>query len=227
MTDGRGVTVDFTNTIIIFTSNIGYKLFNTTNSGGSCGLKRRVTEELKKVFRPELLNRLDDILVFRQLTQDDMGKIAEMMLNKVCQRADALKLTLKIRDSVKNKLIEEGYDPAFGARPLRRCITRVAEDALAQWVADGDLKEGDSVVMDIDTHGDVIKYVTSPPRRGANTRGAVTSGNNTEKINKSKQNKAGTKAKKTNAGAKARQNNRKRKAKKPAEPKQELLKKIK
>ncbi|KAJ8450814.1 hypothetical protein Cgig2_032439 [Carnegiea gigantea] len=103
LTDGRGVTVDFTSTIIIFTSNIGYKLFNTTNSGGSCGLKRRVMEELKKVFRPELLNRLDDILVFRQLTQDDIGKIAEMMLNKVYQRADALKLTLKIRDSVKNK----------------------------------------------------------------------------------------------------------------------------
>ena len=232
LTDGRGITVDFTNTIIIFTSNIGYKLFTITDNGGSCGLdyhqlKRMVMEELKKVFRPELLNRLDDVLVFRQLTQDDMAKISEMMLNKVCQRAEALKLTLTIGDSVKNKLIEEGYDPAFGARPLRRCITRVVEDALAQWIADGDVRRGDSVLMDIGTDDDVIKYVTPATRRDTNTHGDVTSGNNTEKLNKSKQSKGGAKAKKTNAGAKVGGNSKKREAKEPAEPKEEPVKKIK
>lgn len=103
--DGRGTIVDFTNTIIIFTSNVGYSLFNTAStnsSSGSCGpdyhqLKWMVMEELKKVFRPELLNRLYDVLVFRQLTRDDMGKVLELMLSKVCQRVKALNLTLEIR----------------------------------------------------------------------------------------------------------------------------------
>lgn len=168
LTDGRGTIVDFTNTIIIFTSNVGYSLFNTASTNSSSGsrgpdyhqLKWMVMEELKKVFRPELLNRLDDVLVFRQLTRDDMGKVLELMLSKVCQRVKAMNLTLEIRDSVKKKLIEEGYDPAFGARPMRRCITRVVEDALAEWIADGDVRKGNSVVMDVDTHGHVVKYIT-------------------------------------------------------------------
>lgn len=167
LTDGRGTTVDFTNTIIIFTSNVGHSLFNTSsaNSSGSCEpeyhqLKRMVMEELKKVFRPELLNQLDDVLVFRQLTRDDMGKVLELMLGKVCQRVKAMNVTLEIRDGVKKKLIEEGYDLAFGARPMRRCITRVVEDALAAWIADGDVKKGDSVVMDVDIRGHVVKYIT-------------------------------------------------------------------
>ncbi|XP_021773417.1 chaperone protein ClpC, chloroplastic-like [Chenopodium quinoa] len=165
LTDGKGTKFSFTKTLIIFTSNIGHNLFNQSNYDSECGgeqnyqeLKEQVMEELKKFFRLELLNRLDDIVVFQQIrNRDDLMKVLEIMLDKLYERLKRKDITVEIKDNVKNKLIEEGYDPIYGVRPLRRCITRLIEDALAQWIVDGDVKTGDSLVIDLDSHGNVIK----------------------------------------------------------------------
>lgn len=162
LTDSKGSKSDFTKTIIIFTSNIGHNLFTNEPTYSSVDLKKRVMEELNKFFRLELLNRFDDIIVFRQITNlDDLKKVLDIMLNKLYERLKEKQIDVEIEDCVKDKLIKEGNDPIYGVRPLRRCITRVIEDALAQWIVDGDVGEGDSLIIDLDSHGNVINKVPS------------------------------------------------------------------
>jgi ATP-dependent Clp protease ATP-binding subunit ClpC len=162
LTDAKGRTVDFKNTLIILTSNIGSKVIE--KGGGGLGfefsddhvdsqynrIKSLVNEELKNYFRPEFLNRLDEIIVFRQLNKEEVKEIAEIMLNDVFKRLTDRGIILKPTDAFKERLIEEGYNPSYGARPLRRAIMRLLEDVLAEEILSGRVKDGDTAVVDLD-----------------------------------------------------------------------------
>ena len=168
LTDAKGRTVDFKNTLIILTSNIGSKVIE--KGGGGLGfefsenqadaqynrIRNLVNEELKQYFRPEFLNRLDEIIVFRQLTKEEVKEIAEIMLRDVFKRLTEKDITLTVSDRFKERLVEEGYNPAYGARPLRRAIMRLLEDVLAEEILSGRVSEGDTALVDINEEGKVI-----------------------------------------------------------------------
>ena len=169
LTDSKGRTVDFKNTLIIMTSNIGSKVIE--KGGGGLGfefsgesvensqynrIKSLVNEELKQYFRPEFLNRLDEIIVFRQLSRNEVKDIAEIMLKEVFLRIKDKGITLSVSDEFKERLVEEGYNPSYGARPLRRAVMRLLEDSLAEEVLSGRIKEGDKAEVDIDENKKVI-----------------------------------------------------------------------
>nr|YP_009395869.1 Clp protease ATP binding subunit [Herposiphonia versicolor]ARW64849.1 Clp protease ATP binding subunit [Herposiphonia versicolor] len=165
LTDAKGRTIDFKNTLLIMTSNIGSKVIE--KGGGSLGfelgesqvesqynrIKSLVNEELKQYFRPEFLNRLDEIIVFRQLTKEEVREIADLMLEEVFQRIKQQDITLSVTERFKNKLVDEGYNPSYGARPLRRAVMRLLEDSLAEEVLSGKIKAGDNAVVDVSDDG--------------------------------------------------------------------------
>nr|YP_009396278.1 Clp protease ATP binding subunit [Melanothamnus harveyi]ARW65288.1 Clp protease ATP binding subunit [Melanothamnus harveyi] len=167
LTDAKGRTIDFKNTLLIMTSNIGSKVIE--KGGGSLGfelgesqvesqynrIKSLVNEELKQYFRPEFLNRLDEIIVFRQLTKEEVREIADIMLDEVFQRIKQQEIILSVTERFKNKLVDEGYNPSYGARPLRRAVMRLLEDILAEEVLSGKIKAGDSAVVDVGDDGSV------------------------------------------------------------------------
>ena len=167
LTDAKGRTVDFKNTLLILTSNIGSKVIE--KGGGGLGfefeenageaqynrIKSLVNEELKNYFRPEFLNRLDEIIVFRQLNKDEVKEISEILLKEVFVRLTEQEIALEVTDKFKDRLIEEGFNPAYGARPLRRAIMRLLEDVLAEEILSGRLGEGDTAVVDVDEEGKV------------------------------------------------------------------------
>ncbi|HEY9645932.1 MAG TPA: ATP-dependent Clp protease ATP-binding subunit, partial [Chroococcidiopsis sp.] len=142
LTDAKGRTVSFKNTLIIMTSNLGSAVIEKGGSGlgfalgdgsnsGYSRIRSQVNDELKQYFRPEFLNRLDDIIVFRQLTREEVRQIADLLVVEVGHRLKAQGITLEVSDRVKDRLVTEGYNPSYGARPLRRAVTRLLEDALA------------------------------------------------------------------------------------------------
>ncbi|MCS7258603.1 MAG: ATP-dependent chaperone ClpB [candidate division WOR-3 bacterium] len=135
LTDGQGRTVDFTNTIIIMTSNLGTELF-----GKETYDKELVYNILKRTFRPEFLNRIDEIIIFKHLTKEDMRKIVELQLNDLKERLKEQEIDLQVADEIKEKLVEEGFDPEYGARPLKRTIQRLIENPLAKFLLDLDRK---------------------------------------------------------------------------------------
>ena len=170
LTDSKGRTVDFKNTLVIMTSNIGSKVIE--KGGGGLGFefsgesrRRRsqytrirslVNEELKQYFRPEFLNRLDEIIVFRQLNRDEVKLIADIMLKEVFARMGDKGITLTVSEAFKERLVEEGYNPAYGARPLRRAVMRLLEDSLAEEVLSGRIKDGDHAEVDVDDNKKVV-----------------------------------------------------------------------
>ncbi len=174
LTDSKGRTVDFKNTLLIMTSNIGSKVIE--KGGGGLGfefsgdsvedsqynrIKSLVNEELKQYFRPEFLNRLDEIIVFRQLSKNEVKEIAEIMLQEVFARLQEKGIKLNVTDSFKDRLVEEGYNPSYGARPLRRAVMRLLEDSLAEEVLSGRIKDGDVALVDIDDNKKVTINISS------------------------------------------------------------------
>ncbi len=174
LTDSKGRTVDFKNTLLIMTSNIGSKVIE--KGGGGLGfefsgdsvedsqynrIKSLVNEELKQYFRPEFLNRLDEIIVFRQLSKNEVKEIAEIMLQEVFARLQDKGIKLDVTDSFKERLVEEGYNPSYGARPLRRAVMRLLEDSLAEEVLSGRIKDGDKALVDIDDNKKVTINISS------------------------------------------------------------------
>jgi ATP-dependent Clp protease ATP-binding subunit ClpC len=167
LTDSKGRTVDFKNTLLIMTSNIGSKVIE--KGGGGLGfelesdqsesqynrIKSLVNEELKNYFRPEFLNRLDEIIVFRQLNKEEVKEISEILLKEVFARLTEQEIYLQVTDKFKDRLVEEGFNPAYGARPLRRAIMRLLEDVLAEEILSKRLQEGDTATVDIDEEGKV------------------------------------------------------------------------
>jgi len=174
LTDSKGRTVDFKNTLLIMTSNIGSKVIE--KGGGGLGfefsgdsaedsqynrIKSLVNEELKQYFRPEFLNRLDEIIVFRQLTKNEVKEIAEIMLKEVFARLQDKGIKLSVTDAFKERLVEEGYNPSYGARPLRRAVMLLLEDSLAEEVLSGRIKDGDKALVDIDDNKKVTIKISS------------------------------------------------------------------
>jgi len=174
LTDSKGRTVDFKNTLLIMTSNIGSKVIE--KGGGGLGfefsgdsvedsqynrIKSLVNEELKQYFRPEFLNRLDEIIVFRQLSKNEVKEIAEIMLQEVFARLQDKGIKLSVTDAFKERLVEEGYNPSYGARPLRRAVMRLLEDSLAEEVLSGRIKNGDNALVDIDENKKVTINISS------------------------------------------------------------------
>ncbi len=167
LTDAKGRTVDFKNTLLILTSNIGSKVIET--GGGGFGfdfseaqsdsqynrIKSLVNEELKNYFRPEFLNRLDEIIVFRQLNKQEVTQIADIMLKEVFGRLTEKGISLEVSTRFKERLLQEGYNPSYGARPLRRAIMRLLEDSLAEEILSGRIKDGDTAIADVDNDGNI------------------------------------------------------------------------
>ena len=156
LTDSFGRKVDFKNTIIIMTSNVGAELIRKTGSLGFKAQKEEVTyqdmkekllEAVKHAFKPEFLNRIDDIIVFRQLSKEDLFKIVELEIAQVAVRLKDQHLTLEVTKEAKELLIEKGFDPVFGARPLKRTIQRFLEDPLAQEIISKKYKDGAKIMV--------------------------------------------------------------------------------
>jgi ATP-dependent Clp protease ATP-binding subunit ClpC len=174
LTDAKGRTVDFKNTLLIMTSNIGSKVIE--KGGGGLGfdftenesdsqynrIRSLVNEELKQYFRPEFLNRLDEIIVFRQLTKDEVKEIADLLLKEVFNRLLEKDIKLQVTERFKERLVEEGYNPSYGARPLRRAIMRLLEDSLAEEILSGKVQEGDTTVVDVNEEGQVVVLPGQP-----------------------------------------------------------------
>jgi ATP-dependent Clp protease ATP-binding subunit ClpB len=145
LTDGQGRTVNFCNTIIIMTSNIGTEYFTDIQTIINNKTKEMVINSLNKYFRPEFLNRIDEIIVFDRLTQDQINKIIDIQLNKLYEKLDEQKIKLKLKPETRKLLIKEGYDPVYGARPLKRAIQKNVIDVISQKIISGELKEGATV----------------------------------------------------------------------------------
>jgi ATP-dependent Clp protease ATP-binding subunit ClpB len=153
LTDGQGRTVDFKNTLIIMTSNIGSPLIQEFYSTGAAGgaaqdqarMEELVRAELKQRFRPEFLNRVDDIIIFHSLDEKQLGKIVEIQLQRLRARLALQQLTLEVDAAAARHLAREGFDPQFGARPLKRAIQRLLLDPLALKLLDGEFKTGDRI----------------------------------------------------------------------------------
>jgi ATP-dependent Clp protease ATP-binding subunit ClpC len=171
LTDSKGRVVSFKNALIIMTSNVGSKVIEKGVSGNSLGfggveedgddadygrLKSMVNDELKNFFRPEFLNRLDEVIVFRSLTKEEISQIAELEFKKVFKLAKEQGITLSVTEAFKAKVLEEGFDPAYGARPLRRAITRLLEDEIAESILKKAPVDGELVTVDVDDSGKVI-----------------------------------------------------------------------
>jgi ATP-dependent Clp protease ATP-binding subunit ClpC len=163
LADAKGRRVDFRNTIILMTSNVGAELLTREMSLGFAihrdeaktaeeeyqKMKEKVLDQLKKTFRPEFLNRVDATVVFRALTKEEIKEIVELMLHQVQERLRHQEIKLEATEEAKELLAKEGYDPHFGARPLRRVIQQKVEDSLSEGVLAGEFQPGDTVIVDV------------------------------------------------------------------------------
>ena len=169
LTDGQGRVVDFTNTVVIMTSNIGSHFLLD-------GIDEEIAEErvvgaLREHFRPEFLNRVDEIVVFGRLTQEQLGSIVELQAERLRRRLEERGIALEIDAAAREVLAQAGFDPAYGARPLKRVVQRRIENPLAQKVLAGDVRDGDRVVVGAD--GEELTFTVAdrgtpatPPERG-------------------------------------------------------------
>jgi ATP-dependent Clp protease ATP-binding subunit ClpC len=174
LTDGKGRKVDFRNTIIIMTSNVGTEQIRGASRIGFLGkdgeannldLQNRVNEALRMVFRPEFLNRLDATIIFHALSTVEIRQISRYLLARVQKQLNEHKLTLDVTDEACDLLAKRGYDPAFGARPLRRIITNLIEDPLSEGVLDGRFVAGDTILVDVATLENGESYLRLQPQR--------------------------------------------------------------
>ena len=165
LTDGQGRTVDFRNTILIMTSNIGsHRIlgFRESSETDYALMRATVLDELRQQFRPEFLNRVDEVVVFRALSEDQLGQIVEIQLGRLRQRLEDRHITLELTPSARRHLVKTGYDPVYGARPLKRAIQRELETPLARKILAGELNGGERVVVDYDdTSGELTMTAQS------------------------------------------------------------------
>ena len=171
ITDAQGRKIDFKNTVLIMTSNAGAENIISPKRLGFASnddakeryrfMKERVMEELKRMFKPEFLNRIDEIIVFHQLSRNHMSEIVDIMLKGICKRTmTQMNLKLTIDDSARAFLVEKGYDEKYGARPLRRAIQNLLEDGLAEAVLDGKVKAGETVTVTKDPESNRLNFVS-------------------------------------------------------------------
>jgi ATP-dependent Clp protease ATP-binding subunit ClpB len=172
LTDSQGRTVDFRNTVLIMTSNIGSQYLIEASTGGVAWeqAETKVTELLRQSFKPEFLNRVDDIIIFRPLSHEDIEKIVDIQIKRVDRLLADRKLTIEVTPAAKSLLVAEGYDPVYGARPLKRAIQRLLQNPLAVAVLEGQYAEGDRVRVDRSKDGNALSFEKareSEPVRGA------------------------------------------------------------
>ena len=159
LTDGHGRTVDFKNTVVIMTSNLGTAVLQDTHLPES-ERRRIVLETMRAHFRPEFLNRIDEIIIFNPLTREQIKAVVDIQLSRLRQRLGARKITLSLTPAAKDLLATEGYDPTYGARPLKRVIQRRLEDPLSLQILEGKFHEGDSLEVDAQDGQLVIQKAT-------------------------------------------------------------------
>ena len=182
LSDAKGIKVDFKHAIIIMTSNVGAE---TIKQGPNLGfafqrdgaieeeeayseMRQTLTEQLKRTFRPEFINRVDSVIVFRQLTPEDIRQIVDINLREVNERLVEKELSLAATDVAKEWLVEHGYDREFGARPLRRLIQSAVEDKISDAVLSGDFGPGDTILVDADEEGEIVLRMSVPEGPGEN-----------------------------------------------------------
>jgi ATP-dependent Clp protease ATP-binding subunit ClpB len=156
MTDGHGRTVDFKNTLIIMTSNVGSQWIQELGTRDRTEMEQRVMDALRATFKPEFLNRIDEIIIFQNLTPEQIGAIVEIQLERLSRRLAERKLALRLTDAAKQILCRKGYDPVYGARPLKRAIQQSIENPLAVEILKGRFPEGSEVLADAE--GDRITF---------------------------------------------------------------------
>lgn len=149
MTDGKGRTVDFKNTVLIMTSNVGSELIRELGAKNDIEMERRVMEALHATFKPEFLNRIDEIVIFNSLGSEEIKKIVGIQIGLLSKRLEAKKITLELTDKAEEFLANSGFDPVYGARPLKRAIQHLIQDPLAMKILEGSVKEGDHVSIDV------------------------------------------------------------------------------
>src|SRR5713101_1886056 len=149
LTDGQGRTVEFKNTVIIMTSNVGASWLHEFDGMDEDEIQRLVRQRLREEgFRPEFINRIDEIIVFHQITRDQMKNIVDIQINRLRPRLAERHITLRLSDSAREQLADMGYDPQYGARPLKRVIQREVENRIARAILDGTVRDGDTVEID-------------------------------------------------------------------------------
>ena len=149
LTDGHGRTVDFRNTVIIMTSNIGSQIIKELAGRDEALMRQQVLSLLDQHFRPEFLNRIDEIILFRNLTMADLVQIVDIQLGRLQKLLAERHITLEVTEAAKHYLAETGYDPVFGARPLKRVIQRELQDPLALALLQGRFRDGDTIRVDV------------------------------------------------------------------------------
>jgi ATP-dependent Clp protease ATP-binding subunit ClpB len=154
LTDGQGRTVDFKNTVVVMTSNVGSQFITgfagQRDDSSYDQMKAQVTDTLRQVFRPEFLNRIDEVIVFHSLTEDDLARIVEILLSDLERRLEEHDLRLEVTPQSRALIAREGHDPAFGARPLKRAIQRLVENPLARALLEGKFRPGTTIRVDAD-----------------------------------------------------------------------------
>ncbi len=166
LTDGQGRTVDFRNTIIIMTSNLGSQFIQEL-IGDEEGMRRKVMEVMRSSFRPEFLNRVDETIIFRPLGIEQIKEIVEIQLEHLRKRLEERKISIELTDNAKEALAEKGYDPVYGARPLKRTIQKLIQDPLATDILKGNFKEGNSILIDVDKNRDFTFSAKKEKRKAA------------------------------------------------------------
>jgi ATP-dependent Clp protease ATP-binding subunit ClpB len=161
LTDGQGRTIDFRNTVLIMTSNLGTHVIQEMAGQDFDSVRDKVIEVLREHFRPEFLNRIDEVIVFKALTEDQLTAIVDIQLMRLETRLAARRLSLVVTDAARKLLARRGWDPVYGARPLKRAIQRLVQDPLAMMLLEGKFGEGDTIKVDADGDAFVFTKVAS------------------------------------------------------------------
>ena len=177
LTDGHGRTIDFKNTVLIMTSNLGSQWLVGVEAGQQDAVRERVMEELRAKFRPEFLNRIDETIIFRQLGEDEIRKIVDLQFLSLNRRLTERRIDVELTDGARDILVREGFDPAYGARPLKRAIQRLVLDPLAVKVLQGTFKEGDTVLVDGKDGAVIFEAARTAASQGATAGNGDASGN--------------------------------------------------
>jgi len=169
LTDGQGRTVDFKNTIVIMTSNIGsHRILEYRGSFAGEGyerMKEAVLDEMRRHFRPEFLNRVDEVIVFHALNEEHLKQIVDIQLGRLRQRLAERHIELELTDASKTHLVRTGYDPAYGARPLKRAIQKELETPLGRLILKGDVRDGQHVLIDYDERKSELTFTPQRERQ--------------------------------------------------------------
>ncbi|HEX8764794.1 MAG TPA: AAA family ATPase, partial [Candidatus Acidoferrum sp.] len=167
LTDGKGRTVDFRNTVLVMTSNVGSNAISELAGKDPERARKEAMEALRASFRPEFINRIDEIVIFNPLGKEQLGKIVGLLMKNVEKLLGERQITLELKPAAEELLLHEGYDPAYGARPLRRTIQRLIQDPLALQILEGKVLPGDHVIVDRDAQKDVMRFARKPAKQPA------------------------------------------------------------